>query len=60
MWHGHLGRDCRLAQTLPFNVCDAPKAQFGRGGLLTAACPFGTSETPQTGVCAIPKGVAES
>ena len=35
-----------LAQTLPLNVCDAPKAQFGQIVLLGLTCPFGTSQTP--------------
>jgi len=49
-----------LAQTLPFNVCDAPQAQFGQLTPSAATCPFGTSQTPHVGVCATLKGVAES
>jgi hypothetical protein len=42
-----------LAQTLPLNVCDAPKAQVGQIALPAQACPFGTSQTLYFGVCAI-------
>jgi hypothetical protein len=35
------------------NVCDAPQAQFGQIVPLGLTCPFGTSQTPHTGVCAI-------
>jgi hypothetical protein len=42
-----------LAQTLPLNVCDAPQAQFGQIVPLGLTCPFGTSQTPEFGVCAI-------
>jgi len=35
------------------NVCDAPKAQFGQVVPLGLTCPFGTSQTPHTGVCVI-------
>ncbi len=41
-----------LAQTLPLNVCDAPKAHFGQIVPLALTCPFGTSQTPHFGVCA--------
>ena len=41
-----------MAQTLLFNVCDAPKAQLGQIVSLVPARPFGTSQTPQSGVCA--------
>jgi len=37
-----------LAQTLPLNVCDAPKAQAGEVVPLALTCPFGTSQTPDT------------
>jgi hypothetical protein len=36
----------RLAQTLPLNVCDAPKAQARQVAPLILTCPFGTSQTP--------------
>jgi hypothetical protein len=36
----------RLAQTLPLNVCDAPKAQACQVVVLVLTCPFGTSQTP--------------
>ena len=39
-------------QTLLLTVCDAPKAQYGQIVLLALACPFGTSQTPDFGVCA--------
>jgi hypothetical protein len=38
---------------LPVNVCDAPKAQFGEIVPIGLTCPFGTSQTPHIGVCAI-------
>ena len=41
-----------LAQTLLLNVCDAPKAQVGQIVRLALTCPFGTSQTPEIGVCA--------
>jgi hypothetical protein len=41
-----------LAQTLPLNVCDAPKAQFGQIVPYGLTCPFGTPQTPHIGVCA--------
>jgi hypothetical protein len=34
------------------NVCDAPKAQVGQFMTIALTCPFGTSQTPQVGVCA--------
>jgi len=49
-----------LAQTLLFNVCDAPKAQLGQIVLLAPARPFATSQTPQSGVCGSLGAVAES
>jgi hypothetical protein len=39
-----------LAQTLPLNVCDGPKAQLGQIVPLAPTCPFGTSQTPHIGV----------
>jgi hypothetical protein len=42
-----------LAQTLPLNVCDAAKAQFGGIVPIALTCPFGTSQTLHIGVCAI-------
>ena len=45
----HLG----LAQTLLLNVCDAPKAQVGQFVPTALAYPFGTSQIPYFGVCAI-------
>ncbi len=50
------GRYLGLAQTLFLNVCDAPKAQVGQIVPLGRTCPFGTSQTPYFGVCAIPHG----
>jgi len=50
----------RVAQTLLLNVCDAPKAQAGQLVLLASACPFGTSQTPGNGVCAIRRPVGVS
>jgi len=46
-----------LAQTLPLNVCDAPKAQVVP---LALTSPCGTSQTPHIGVCAGLNGMAES
>jgi hypothetical protein len=40
----------RLAQTLPLNVCDAPKAQACQVVALVLTCPFGTSQTPDVRV----------
>jgi hypothetical protein len=45
-------KDRGLAQTLLLNVCDAPKTQFGQIMPNALTCPFGTSQTPQFGVCA--------
>jgi hypothetical protein len=44
-----------MAQTLLLNVCDAPKAQFSWVGPEILTCPFGTSQTPNFGVCASPR-----
>jgi hypothetical protein len=44
-------KDRGLAQTLPLNVCDAPKAHVGQFVTIALTCPFGTSQTPQIGVC---------
>jgi len=43
-----------LTQTLPFNVCDAPKAHRGQTVLQASTCPFGASQTPDIGVCTSP------
>jgi hypothetical protein len=50
------GRYRALAQTLPLNVCDAPKAQVGQIVPLGLTCPFGTSQTPYFGVWATRHG----
>ncbi len=42
-------KDRGLAQTLLWNVCDAPKAQFGQFMTIALTCLFGTSQTPQIG-----------
>jgi hypothetical protein len=48
---------CRgLAQTLLLNVCDTAKAQVGQIVMLGLTRPFGTSQTPNSGVCAILHG----
>jgi len=49
-----------LAQTLLWNVCDAPKAQGRQIAPLVLTCPFETSQTPTSGVCASLTGMAES
>jgi len=38
-----------LAKTLYLNVCDAPKAHFGRFRPPALTCPFGISQTPYRG-----------
>jgi hypothetical protein len=45
-----------LAQTLPLNVCGAPKAQVGQIVPLALTRPFETSQTPRFGVCAYRHG----
>ena len=45
-----------LAQTLPLDACDAPKAQAGQIVPRAPACPFGTSQTRSFRACANPPG----